>query len=158
MNVKLIYMGDLFSREYERFVVRSVHQEIFSNFQKKSLYESNKRFIHSRCDTKETSSSLEVKEKSKIFSISLDNHVQSWNCCYWPRVSCLLAAWKIMLITTDDNWKSENQQPSLLLTCATTKRRHCMWAKIANKSLIMIDLRRTRLRNYEYDFFCISSL
>lgn len=135
----------------------------------KNLFQSariglNNGFIHwNECDTKAKSlvRSGEKRggKKSKIFSISLDIFAASCSearkiGCYWPRVSCDWTLENCMLTRThlyicdEDNWKSLKNQPCILLTCATrsTKRRHCMWAKIANKSLIMIDLRRTRLR------------
>lgn len=135
----------------------------------------NNGFIHwNECDTKANSlvRSGEKRggKKSKIFSISLDIFAASCSearkiGCYWLLTSCQLTGhWKIVCwhvhtyICEEDNWKSLKNQPCMLLTCATrsTKRRHCMWAKIANKSLIMIDLRRTRLQKL-WIRSCISS-
>lgn len=93
-----------------------------------------------------------VPKLEKLAAIDLVSVVSDWTL-----ENCMLTRTHLY-ICDEDNWKSLKNQPCMLLTCATrsTKRRHCMWAKIANKSLIMIDLRRTRLRKL-WIRSCISS-
>lgn len=117
-----------------------VHQK---NFQKIN----NKRFIQ-QATTKESLILHQKEVKERKIKKSSDLTRLSWSTQIAIDLAPLISCRSIKICTQNFIYDNQNQLKSTFVLAGA--RRHCMWAKFANKSLIMIDLRRTTPKSLIY--------